>query len=69
MTTVVNNPAPQTNSNGSGFLIGIIILVGFVVVLLYYGIPAIKNMGPLQLNLPATKIVVPNKIDVNVEQK
>ena len=69
MTTVVNNPAPQTDTNGSGFLIGIIILVGFVVVLLYYGIPAIKNMGPLQLNLPATKIVVPNKIDVNVEQK
>jgi hypothetical protein len=68
MTTVVNNPAPAPDSGGSGFLIGIIILVGFVAVLLYFGIPAIKRMGPVQLNVPAPQVVIPDKIDVNVTQ-
>jgi len=72
MTTVVNNPAPasapatENTGGGSGFLIGAILLIGFVMVLLYFGIPALKRMGPVQLNIPATQVVVPDKIDVNV---
>lgn len=68
MTTVVNNPAPAPvqDSGGSGFLIGVIILVGFVALLLYFGIPAIRNMGPIQVKIPAPQVVVPDKIDVNV---
>lgn len=68
MTTIVNTPAPSESGGGSGFLIGIIILVGFVAVLLYFGIPALKQMGPVQVNVPAPEVVVPNKIDVNVTQ-
>jgi len=68
MTTIVNTPAPATESSGSGFLIGAIVLVGFVAVLLYFGIPAIGRMGPVQVNIPAPQVVIPNKIDVNVVQ-
>lgn len=68
MTTIVNSPAPPPNSGGSGFLIGAIILVGFVAILLYFGIPAIKQMNPVQVNVPAPQVVLPNQIDVNVSQ-
>jgi hypothetical protein len=63
MTTVVNNPAPKADEGGSSFLIGAILLIGFVMVFLYFGIPAIKN-----LNIPTPQVVIPNKIDVNVKQ-
>ncbi len=68
MTTVVNNPTPATDSGGSSFLVGVIILIAFVMVLLYFGIPALRRMGPVQVNVPAPQIVVPDKIDVNVVQ-
>ena len=68
MTTVVNNPAPVADTGGNGFLIGAVVLVGFMMVLLYFGIPAIKRMGSLQINVPAPQVVVPGKIDVNVSQ-
>lgn len=70
MTTVVNNPAPVQTSDagGSNFLIGAIVLIAFVMMLLYFGIPALKRMSPSQVNVPATQIVVPGKIDVNVKQ-
>lgn len=61
MTTVVNNPGSTGNNDGGGFgfLIGTIILVAFVAVLLYFGIPAIRNMGPVQINMPAPQINIP----------
>lgn len=62
MTTVVNTPAPTSDSGGNSFLIGIIILVGFVLILLYYGLPAIRQMGG------APQVNIPGKIDVNVKQ-
>jgi len=68
MTTIVNTPAPAESTGGSGFLIGAILLIGFVGVLLYFGIPAIKRMGPVELNIPAPQVVVPGEIDVNVTQ-
>lgn len=69
MTTVVNNPSPTSDSGGNSFLIGTILLIGFVMVLLYFGIPALKRMGPVQLNLPSTQVVIPSQIDVNVTQQ
>ena len=70
MTTIVNSPVPAqtTESGGIGFLIGAIILVGFFIVLLYFGIPAIRRIGPIQVNIPAPQVVVPGTIDVNVTQ-
>lgn len=64
MATVVNNTptaTPATNgSNGTGFLLGIILLILFVGALLYYGLPALNraSSGP--------NINVPEQIDVNV---
>jgi hypothetical protein len=68
MTTVVNNPAPEPekNSGGMGFLIGIILLIAFISALLYFGIPAIKRMGPIQIqaNIPTPQINVPSNVNV-----
>jgi hypothetical protein len=61
MTTIVNNPAPANESGGGGFLIGVMVFVVFAAVVLYFGIPLIKQMGSVQVN-------VPGKIDVNVTQ-
>jgi hypothetical protein len=69
MTTVVNNPAPvqdKGDGGGTGFLIGAVILVAFVAALLYFAIPAIKNMGPLQVNVPTPQINIPAP-QVNVQ--
>ncbi len=69
MTTVVNNPTPTPNGGGNGFLIGIIILVVFVSILLYFAIPAIQNMGPIQVNVPAPEVIVPDSIKVETTQE
>lgn len=68
MTTIVNSATPTSDSGGSGFLIGIVAIIGFAILFIYFGIPAIRNMGPIQLNVPAPQVVVPGKIDVNVKQ-
>ena len=67
MTTVVNNPTPG-ESGGNGVLVETIIIIGFLFVVLYFGIPAIKNMGPLQVNVPAPQVnvTVPTP-EVNVQ--
>lgn len=81
MTTVVNNPAPVQESGGNSFMIGIVLIIGFVGILLYFGLPALKRTGPAQtpqinvttpqVVVPTTQapqIVIPDKIDVNVTQ-
>jgi hypothetical protein len=70
MTTIVNNPTPSSGtgeSNSFGFVLGMIVLVASVAALLYFGIPALQRMGPVQINVPATEIVLPDKVDVNVQ--
>jgi len=68
MTTIVNSTTPTNDSGGSGLLIGVIVLIVFGIVFLYFGLPAIRNRGSTQLNVPATQVVIPGKIDVNVKQ-
>ena len=68
MTTVVNNPAPVSENGGNSFLIGIILVIGFVVVLIYFGIPAMRRMQPSQTVVPAQQIVIPDKINIDVNQ-
>ncbi|MBW6441398.1 hypothetical protein K0B04_00615 [Patescibacteria group bacterium] len=61
MTTVVNNPAPvkeDGDRGGSGFLVGVVIIVIFLGVILYFAIPAIKNMKPVEINVPTPEINV-----------
>lgn len=68
MTTIITGATPNNNSNGYGLLIAVIVIIGFIIVLFYFGIPVIKNLSPVQLNVPAPQINVPNKLDVNVNQ-
>ncbi len=69
MTTIVNNPSPVTDSSGNGVLIGIILIIVFIVIASYFGIPALKRIGQPQINVAAPQVVIPDKIDVNVQQK
>jgi len=84
MTTIVNSPTPAASSNDSGgnglmFLIGVLVLVGFMAALFYFGYPIVRNMTQQsQISVPtpqvnveapqAPQVVVPDKIDVNVTQ-
>lgn len=68
MTTIVNSPTPTNDGGGFGMILGILILIGFGIFFIYFGLPAIRNMQPAQINVPAPQIVVPGKIDVNINQ-
>lgn len=71
MTTIVNTPAVTSEREDNSlmsFLIGIIVVVSFVGLLFYVGIPAINRLQPAQITLPAPQIVMPDKVDVNVQQ-
>ncbi len=62
MTTIVNTPAPTENSGGGmGMIIGLLVLAAIVFIFFVYGLPAIRQIGSPQINIP-------NKIDVNVKQ-
>ena len=64
MPTVINNPTPTNEGgNGMGFFLGVIVLVVFVILLLFYGLPYLRSF------YQTPQINVPNKIDVNVKQQ
>lgn len=63
MATVINNPPANEEGNGTGFLLGIIALIIFVFLFLYYGLPMIRQ------SFSGPQINVPNKIDVNIHQQ
>lgn len=67
MTTIVNSPTPS-NGDGMGAIVAIfsIIVIGFLFV--YFGIPALRNMGTPQNSVPAPVINVPDEVDINVQQ-
>ncbi len=64
MTTIVNTPAPntQTNGGGMGIIITVVILAVVLFIFFVYGLPAIKNIGSPQINIPST-------LDVNINQQ
>lgn len=64
MATIVNNPAPSGDSGGTGMLIGVILLIVFVVLLLYFGLPVIRRATQAPA---APEINVPEQIDINVQ--
>lgn len=63
MATIVNTPASSGSGGGMGFLLGVVILVLFVLGLVYFGIPALRNLGQGGVN-----VTLPEKVDVNVQQ-
>jgi hypothetical protein len=66
MATIVNSPNPSGDS-GMGFLIGVLVLVGFGFLFIIYGLPALRNMGPVKIEVATPEIVVPNSVDINVK--
>jgi hypothetical protein len=79
MTTIVNTTTPGQDSNsegsGSGLVIGSLVFVAFLAIALYFGYPAIKQMQPMEVNVPAPQItidspqvVVPDKVEVVKEE-
>ena len=69
MATIVNNPPVNTdNGSGNGFLIGIILLIVFVVLFVFYGLPLLGNAGGANQGAQAPQVNIPGKIDVNVNQ-
>jgi hypothetical protein len=70
MATVVNNPGTTTDGgSGTNFLVGIILLIAFAALMIFYGIPYIANsIGNAGVS-QAPQVNVPDKVDVNVKQQ
>lgn len=65
MATIINNPGTSTDqSSGIGFFAGVVLLILFVVVLLYYGLPALRR----SMSFGGTQINVPDRVQVDVNQ-
>lgn len=62
MATVINNPPSNDNSGGPmGMIIVIVVLIVLVYLGYVYGLPAVRQMGTPQIN-------VPSEINVNVKE-
>ena len=66
MATIINTPAPapanNDNNSSTGLILGILILVAFLAILFFYGLPALRSATQQS----APQINVPDQIDVNV---
>lgn len=61
MATIVNNPGTTTdNGSGTGFVIGLLLLLVVAFLFFVYGLPAIRS------SMAGPSLNVPGKIDVNV---
>ncbi len=68
MTTIVNSRTPTNDSGGTSLLIGAFVVLFLVGIFLFFGVPAIRRSEPFQIKIPAPQVVMPDKIDVNVQQ-
>jgi Na+-transporting methylmalonyl-CoA/oxaloacetate decarboxylase gamma subunit len=80
MATIVNNPAPTSDSSGSGMMIGLVVLIILAIIVWFWGVPMMRRstseptqnnstqMEAPENNNPGTTIQVPDQIDVNVNQ-
>lgn len=59
MATIVNNPGNGDSGSGMGMIVAVIVLLAVVLLFFVYGLPAIRQAGSPQIN-------VPSEIDVNV---
>ncbi len=64
--TIVNTPASTQDSgnNGMGFLLGVIVLVVFLLLFIFYALPYLRSsfMGS------SPQVNIPSHYDVNVKQ-
>jgi Na+-transporting methylmalonyl-CoA/oxaloacetate decarboxylase gamma subunit len=59
MVTVVNTPPTGNNDSGSGWLVGVVLLVLLVLVVLFWGGPVLRRIGSQADNSPS--------VDVNID--
>lgn len=65
MATIVNTPAATERDTSSwGGLMAVVLIIAFIVLMLYYGLPALRSAGTGYGTTP--QINVPGKVDVNV---
>ena len=67
MATIVQTPARESD-NGMGFLLGVLLLIIFGVLFIYYLGPALST-GLRGIGGGGTTITVPKDINVNLNQK
>ncbi len=63
MADVIHEHVTRDSSSGASLMTGIILLI-IVAILLFYGLPLIRNAASVQ----SPSFQVPSKIDVNVNQ-
>lgn len=76
MSTIVNTPAAGENTGGSGFLIGVVLLVILVILFFVYAVPYMGRAGQSAAQGASqaapqggdAQINVPKDINVNVKQ-
>lgn len=62
MPTVINNDGNSDGGNGFGNVLAVLLLILFVFGFIYYGLPAIRSAT-------TPSVSIPDKVDVNVNQK
>ncbi|HNZ84629.1 MAG TPA: hypothetical protein PKH59_02070 [Candidatus Woesebacteria bacterium] len=60
---VVIQSGGDSGNNGMGFILGIIALIVFAFLFIYYLLPVLKNQNS------APQINVPDKVDLNINQE
>lgn len=65
MATIVNTPATRESDGGMGFLLGVIALIVFAVLFIYYLLPALQN----GFSSSTPSINVPKDVNVNINQQ
>lgn len=70
MATIVNTPsAPaESQSSGWGAVMAIVLVIALILLMFYYGLPALQNAGGAAGTQPAPQMQVPEQVDVNVNQ-
>lgn len=64
MATIINTPAQTDNTNGFGFLLGIVLIIAFIILFFVYGLPYVTRSFS---GITSSQVNVPGKIDVNVQ--
>lgn len=67
MATTIINPSPTQESSSSavGFVLGVILIIAFIALLFYFGLPYIQN----GFGGGATQVNIPDKINVDVQNE
>ncbi len=60
MATIINNPDSSGSDGGVGLILGVILTLVVIILFFMYGLPAIRNNG-------GTNVNVPDKIDIEIK--